>query len=94
LPNNKAQDKLLLLKIIKKHPLEVNLKPSISKSTPEINVISFVRSLAFLGRAEGPEASTLKPEPLIYDRLFLPCLFPCLIVSWLAKHLRNFHLLN
>jgi hypothetical protein len=31
-----------------------------------------VRSLAFLGWAEGPEVSTLKPDPLIYDHLFLP----------------------
>jgi hypothetical protein len=31
-----------------------------------------VRSLAFLGWAEGPKASTLKPDPLIYDHLFLP----------------------
>jgi hypothetical protein len=31
-----------------------------------------VRSLAFLGRVEGPKASTLKPDPLIYDCLFLP----------------------
>jgi hypothetical protein len=31
-----------------------------------------VRSLAFLGWAEGPKASTLKPDPLIYDHLIFP----------------------
>jgi hypothetical protein len=55
--------------------------------------VVIVRSLAFLGWAEGPEAST-KTRPLIYDYLFLPCLFPCLIISQLAKQLRNFQLLN
>jgi hypothetical protein len=43
-----------------------------------------VRSLAFLGWAEVPEASTETK----YLCLFLP------IVSLLEKHLRNFQLLN
>jgi hypothetical protein len=40
------------------------------------------------GRWKVPRLA-LKPDPLIYD-----CLFPCLIVSRLAKQLRNFQLLN
>jgi hypothetical protein len=35
-----------------------------------------------------------KPDPLIYDHLLLPCLFPCLIISLLEKYLSNFQLLN
>jgi hypothetical protein len=38
-------------------------------------------SLKFLGCVEGPKASTLKPDPLIYDHLFLP--------AWLFLSLQN-----
>jgi hypothetical protein len=36
----------------------------------------------------------LKPDPLIYDHLPNPLLVSSLIVSQLAKQLRNFQLLN
>jgi hypothetical protein len=45
-----------------------------------------------LGKAEGPKASTKTRPPDLWH-LLLP-FFLCLIVSWLAKHLRNFQLLN
>jgi hypothetical protein len=48
-----------------------------------------VRSLAFLGQAEGPEASTKTRPPDLWL-----CVSPCLIVSQLAIQLRNFQLLN
>jgi hypothetical protein len=47
-----------------------------------------VWSLAFLGWAEGPEASKTRPPDL------LPLVSPYLIVSQLEKQLRNFQLLN
>jgi hypothetical protein len=56
-----------------------------------------VRSLAFLGQVEGPEAST-ETRPPIYDRLFLPaCFSACkttqeLPVTQLARHVNLFHL--
>jgi hypothetical protein len=53
-----------------------------------------VRSLAFLGQAEGPEAST-KTRPCDLWPLFPPLLVSsCLIISRHAKQLRNFQLLN
>jgi hypothetical protein len=48
-----------------------------------------VRSLAFLGWTEGPEASTKTRPPDLW-----PLVSPCLIVFLLAKQLRNFQLLN
>jgi hypothetical protein len=48
-----------------------------------------VRSLAFLGQAEVPEANTKTRPPDLW-----PLLSPFLIVSQLAKHLGNFQLLN
>jgi hypothetical protein len=47
-----------------------------------------VRSLAFLGQMEGPEARKTRPPDL------LPLVSPYLIVSQLEKQLRNFQLLN
>jgi hypothetical protein len=54
------------------------LAKELSKNLEELRTIDNTgnfRSLAILGQAEGPKANTLKPEPLIYDYLFLPCLF-------------------
>jgi hypothetical protein len=47
-----------------------------------------VRSLAFLGQAESPEADTKTRPSNLWPLAKLPCLFPCL------QNLRNFHFLN
>jgi hypothetical protein len=58
-----------------------------------------VRSLAFLGWAEGPEASTETRPPDLWLLAKLPCLFPCsayktqeLPVTQLARYVDLFHL--
>jgi hypothetical protein len=74
-PSALAPGDLTNFQIPAEHPLTtppLSMK-QLDRSSPIIPTKGWnVRSLIFLGRVEGPEASTLKPDTLIYDCLFLP----------------------